>query len=128
HIIRNEDEPKPVLMKAFKLSDVQAEAILNMRLRSLRKLEEMEIKREHDQLSKEKKDLEGLLGSDERQWAAIADEIKVVRKSFGPDTPLGRRRTSFGEAPEHNGEDVLVAMVEREPITVIVSQKGWIRT
>ena len=99
-IIRNEDEPKPVLMKAFKLTDVQAEAILNMRLRSLRKLEEMEIRGEHDELTGEKQvDLEALLKSEEKQWAAVADQIREVRKTFGPDTPLGRRRTDFAEAP-----------------------------
>jgi topoisomerase-4 subunit A len=126
-IIRTEDEPKPVLMKTFKLSDVQAEAILNMRLRSLRKLEEMEIRSEHQTLSKEKKDIEGLLKSEEKQWAAIADQIREVRKTFGPNTDLGRRRTTFGEAPEHSDEAILESMVEREPITIVVSDKGWIR-
>jgi topoisomerase-4 subunit A len=126
-IIRNEDEPKPVLMKAFKLSDVQAEAILNMRLRSLRKLEEIEIKSEHTKLTKERKDLESLIKSDSKQWAAISAEIKEVRKTFGPNTPLGRRRTVFGKAPEHSEEDIQEAMVVREPATVVVSEKGWIR-
>jgi topoisomerase-4 subunit A len=126
-IIRNEDEPKPVLVKAFKLSDVQAEAILNMRLRSLRKLEEVEIRGEHDTLTREQKGLQALTRSDEKQWATIADEIRVVRKAFGPETPLGRRRTTFAEAPVHVEEDILEAMIEREPITVVVSEKGWIR-
>ena len=84
-IIRTEDEPKPVLMKTFKLTDVQAEAILNMRLRSLRKLEEFEIRGEHDTLSKEQKSLNALMKSEDKQWAAIADEIKAVRKTFGPE-------------------------------------------
>ena len=127
-IIRTEDEPKPVLMKRFKLSDVQAEAILNMRLRSLRKLEEIEIRGEHATLSKEGSALQALLKSEDKQWSVIADEIKAVRKTFGPDTKLGRRRSTFEEAPAaHVEEAMLEAMVEREPITVIVSEKGWIR-
>jgi topoisomerase-4 subunit A len=126
-IIRNEDEPKPALMKRFKLSDIQADAILNMRLRSLRKLEEFEIREEHKVLSTERKDLESLIKSEDRQWAVVSDQIKEVKKTFGPSTPLGKRRTSFGEAPEHSEEDIQEAMVEREPITVIVSEKGWIR-
>ncbi len=127
HIIRTEDEPKPVLMNTFKLTDVQAEAILNMRLRSLRKLEEFEIRGEHGKLSTEQKDLEGLLKSEDRQWAVIADQVREVRKTFGPNTPLGKRRTGFADAPEHSEEDIQEAMVEREPITVVVSDKGWIR-
>jgi topoisomerase-4 subunit A len=126
-IIRTEDEPKPVLMKRFKLTDIQAEAILNMRLRSLRKLEEMEIRGEHAKLSAELKDKEALVKSEDKQWAAIAAEVKEVRKTFGPDTPLGRRRSTFAEAPQHDEEQIQSAMVEREPITVVVSEKGWIR-
>ena len=126
-IIRAEDEPKPVLMARFKLTDVQAEAILNMRLRSLRKLEEFEIRGEHDKLSKEQKSLTALLKSEEKQWDAVADQIREVRKAFGPNTRLGKRRTSFGEAPAHDVEDIQTAMIEREPITVVVSDKGWIR-
>jgi len=127
-IIRSEDEPKPVLMKRFKLSDVQAEAILNMRLRSLRKLEEFEIRGEHADLTKEGKGIEALLGSEEKQWDAIAEEVRALRKTFGPDTKLGRRRTSFGDAPAAEMDvAVLEASVEREPITVVVSEKGWIR-
>ncbi len=126
-IIRTEDEPKPVLMKTFKLTDVQAEAILNMRLRALRKLEEFEIRTENDNLTKERKGLAGLLKSEEQQWDRIADEIKEVRKTFGPNTPLGRRRSDFAEAPTHDVEEMQEAMVERESITVVVSEKGWIR-
>ena len=126
-IIRTEDEPKPVLMKTFKLTDVQAEAILNMRLRSLRKLEEFEIRGEHDTLSKEQKSLNALMKSEDKQWDTVADQIREVRKAFGPNTPLGKRRTTFGEAPEHDDEEIQTAMVEREPITVVVSDKGWIR-
>ena len=126
-IIRNEDEPKPVLMKTFKLTDVQAEAILNMRLRNLRKLEEMEIRGEDKELRAEKKDLQKLLGSEEEQWKRIAAQIKEVRTAFGPKTALGKRRTQFAEAPEHDEAAIEEALVEREPITVVVSEKGWIR-
>jgi topoisomerase IV subunit A len=126
-IIRSEDEPKPVLMKTFKLSDVQADAILNMRLRNLRKLEEMEIRKEDKDLRAEKKALEGLIRSEPNQWKAIAEEIRKVRATFGPKTPLGKRRTDFAEAPAHDEAEIEAAMVEREPITVVVSEKGWIR-
>jgi len=126
-IIRTEDEPKPVLIKTFKLTDVQAEAILNMRLRNLRKLEEMEIRGEDKELRKERKSLRELLGSETDQWSKISDEIKAVRATFGPKTALGKRRTSFAEAPEHDEAAIEEAMVVREPITVVVSEKGWIR-
>jgi topoisomerase IV subunit A len=126
-IIRNEDEPKPVLIKAFKLSDVQADAILNMRLRNLRKLEEMEIKREDKELRAERKALKELIGSEPQQWKKVADEIKEVRAKFGPKTALGKRRTTFAQAPEHDEAAIEEALVEREPITVVVSEKGWIR-
>jgi topoisomerase-4 subunit A len=126
-IIRKEDEPKPVLMKTFKLSDVQADAILNMRLRNLRRLEEMEIKGEDKELRAEKKSLEDLIRSEAQQWKKVAAEIKEVRASFGPKTPLGKRRTDFALAPEHDEAEIEAAMVEREPITVVVSEKGWIR-
>jgi topoisomerase IV subunit A len=126
-IIRTEDEPKPVLIKTFKLSDMQADAILNMRLRNLRKLEEMEIRKEDKDLRAEGKDLKALLGSEKEQWKSIAEEIKKVRATFGPKTPLGKRRTGFAEAPEHDEAAIEEAMVEREPITVVVSEKGWVR-
>jgi topoisomerase-4 subunit A len=126
-IIRNEDEPKPVLMKTFKLSEVQADAILNMRLRNLRKLEEMEIRKEDKDLRAEGKGLKSLLGSEKEQWKTIAEEIKKVRATFGPKTPLGKRRTGFADAPEHDEAAIEEAMVEREPITVVVSEKGWVR-
>ena len=126
-IIRNEDEPKPVLIKAFKLSDVQADAILNMRLRNLRKLEEMEIKREDKELRAERKALKELIGSEPQQWKKVADEVKEVRAKFGAKTPLGKRRTAFAQAPEHDEAAIEEALVEREPITVVVSEKGWIR-
>ena len=126
-IIRNEDEPKPVLMKTFRLSDVQADAILNMRLRNLRKLEEIEIKREDKQLRAERKSLNELIRSEKEQWKKVAGEIKEVRDKFGPKTALGKRRTAFAEAPEHDEAAIEQALVEREPITVVVSEKGWIR-
>ncbi len=125
-IIREDDAPKPALMKAFKLTEVQADAILNMRLRQLRKLEEVEIRREHEALSAEKTDIEGLLGDEKRRWRAIGDEIGAIRKRFGPATDLGRRRTEIADAPGPV-EVPLEAMIEREPITVLCSQRGWIR-
>ncbi len=126
-IIRTEDEPKPVLIKTFKLTDVQAEAILNMRLRNLRKLEEMEIRKEDKELRAEKKSLEELLRSEKQQWKKIGEQVREVRDTFGPKTPLGKRRTTFAEAPEHDEAAIEEALVEREPITVVVSEKGWIR-
>src|SRR6202158_3600688 len=126
-IIRTEDEPKPVLMKAFKLSDVQAEAILKMRLRNLRKLEEMEIRQEDKDLRAERKALKELIGSEKEQWKRIADEIRAIRDKFGPKTALGKRRTGFAQAPEHDIAAMEEALVEREPITIVVSEKGWIR-
>src|SRR6185295_1413931 len=126
-IIRKEDEPKPVLMKRFKLSDIQATAILDMRLRNLRKLEEFEIKRENEELKKEKSELEKLLGSPARQWKSISAEIKKVREMYGPTTALGRRRTGFEIAQEIDLKAATEAMIEREPITVVFSEKGWIR-
>ncbi len=127
-IIRTEDEPKPVLIKTFKLTDVQADAILNMRLRSLRKLEEMEIRTEDKDLRAELKGIKSVLASEEEQWKRVADEIKKVRETFGPKTPLGKRRTQFADAPEHDLAAIEEALVEREPITVVVSEKGWVRT
>jgi len=126
-IIRTEDEPKPVLMKTFNLTDVQADAILNMRLRNLRKLEEMEIRGEDKALRDELKKLKALLGSEEQQWQAVGAQIKEIREKFGPKTEIGKRRTTFGEAPAHDVAAIEEAMVIREPITVVVSEKGWIR-
>ncbi|SHH43085.1 DNA topoisomerase IV subunit A [Bradyrhizobium erythrophlei] len=127
-IIRTEDEPKPALIKAFKLTDVQAEAILNMRLRSLRKLEEMEIRTEEKNLRAELKGIKAMLGSEAEQWAKIGEQVRKVRDMFGPKTPLGKRRTSFADAPEHDLAAIEEAFVEREPVTVVVSDKGWVRT
>jgi topoisomerase-4 subunit A len=125
-IIRFEDEPKQELMKRFKLSEVQTDAILNLRLKSLSKLEEMQIKAEHDKLSKERKDIVALLKSDDLQWDRVADEVRANKDRYGSKTPLGRRRTSFADAPEID-VDIEQAMIEKEPITVILSEKGWIR-
>jgi topoisomerase IV subunit A len=126
-IIREEDEPKPRLMARFKLTDVQAESILNMRLRALRKLEEMEIRKEHTELTKEQKGLKGLLKSDDEQWARISDDIKKVKETYNKKTPLGRRRTDFAEAPDV-AEVLDEMLIEKEPITVVCSEKGWIRS
>jgi topoisomerase IV subunit A len=124
-IIREEEHPKPRLIERFSLSDVQAEAILNMRLRSLRRLEEMEIRKEHKSLSKELKDLRTLLGNDKLRWVRVTEELQDIGKRFGSG-PLGDRRTELGAAPV-TGEVNFEAFVEREPITVILSEKGWIR-
>src|SRR5271168_4236350 len=127
-IIRTEDEPKPVLIKAFKLTEIQAEAILNMRLRNLRKLEEMEIRGEDKDLRVELKGIKGLLGSETEQWAKIGEQVRRVRDMFGPKTPLGKRRTQFADAPEHDLAAIEEAFVEREPVTIVISEKGWVRT
>ncbi|WFU52895.1 DNA topoisomerase IV subunit A [Bradyrhizobium pachyrhizi] len=127
-IIRTEDEPKPVLMKTFNLTEIQADAILNMRLRNLRRLEEMEIRTEDKDLRKELKGIEGLLGSETEQWAKVGDQVRKVRDIFGPKTPLGKRRTTFADAPEHDLAAIEEALVEREPCTVVISEKGWVRT
>lgn len=126
-IIREEDEPKEVLIATFTLTDLQAESILNMRLRHLRRLEEMEIRREFDELTEEKAKIEGLLSSDVKQWQAVSWQVKEVKKTFGKDTKLGRRRTQFADAPETDLEAIQQAMIEKEPITVVISEKGWIR-
>ena len=126
-IIREEDEPKQVMMARWSLTDIQAEAILNMRLRALRKLEEFEIRKEFDALSAEKKQIEALLASDPKQWQTIAWEIRQLRDKFGPGTVLGSRRTVFADAPDHDVADMHHAMIEKEPVTVVVSEKGWLR-
>ncbi|OJF95159.1 DNA topoisomerase IV subunit A [Pararhizobium antarcticum] len=126
-IIREEDEPKPALMSRFTLSDLQAESILNMRLRSLRKLEEFEIRTEFEALSSEKSDIEALLASDEKQWQTVAYEISDVKKKFAKATEIGKRRTLFSVAPTADVEALQQAMIEKEPITVVISEKGWIR-
>ncbi len=125
-IIREEDEPRPILMKRFKITEVQAEAILNMRLRALRKLEEVEIRGQFETLSKEQAELKKLQGSKDRQRTVLGKEIKLMKQRFGAETELGRRRTEIGLPPEPL-EMPSDALVEREPITVFCSAKGWIR-
>jgi len=125
-IIREEDEPKPVMMKKFKLSEVQAEAILNMRLRQLRKLEEEGIRREHAELSEERKSLKTLLKDEKKRWKAIGEQIAESKKAFSEKTELGRRRTEIGKPPSAVVVP-LEALIEREPITVVCSEKGWVR-
>ncbi|CUX13430.1 DNA topoisomerase IV subunit A [Rhizobium oryzihabitans] len=126
-IIREEDEPKQVMMAKWSLTDNQAEAILNMRLRNLRKLEEFEIRKEFDELSNEKAEIEGLLASDEKQWQTVAWEIGEVKKKYAKATEIGRRRTQFADAPDADIEAIQQAMIEKEPVTIVISQKGWIR-
>jgi len=126
-IIREEDEPKPVMIAKWDLTDIQAEAILNMRLRNLRKLEEFEIRKEFDELTQEKADIEALLASDDKLWRVVEVEIQDVKKKFAKATELGRRRTQFAEAPEADVDAIQQAMIEKEPVTVVLSQKGWIR-
>ncbi len=125
-IVRFEDDPKAKLIERFKLSEVQAEAILNLRLKSLSRLEEIEIKAEHDKLSKERREIKTLLKSDDQQWNRIAEEVKATREAYAKTTELGRRRSSFASAPAIE-VDLEQAMIEKEPITVILSDKGWIR-
>ena len=126
-IIREEDDAKASLIATFSLTDNQAEAILNMRLRSLRKLEEIELRTEHKALTEEQSHLNALLGSDRKQWGEITKQVNELKKVYGPETKIGKRRTTFADAPDAAHEDVSMAMIEREPITVILSEKGWIR-
>ena len=125
-VVRLEDDPKARLIAKFKLTDVQAEAILNLRLRALSKLEEVEIKVEHDKLSKERRELKQLLKSEDLQWERITDEVKATRERYSKKSAIGRRRSTFADAPEVDA-DLDAALVEKEPITVILSEKGWIR-
>ena len=126
-IIRNEDEPKPKLKKDFRLNEIQAEAILNMRLRQLRKLEEKEIKAEHSKLTKEEKDLRALLNNPKRLWKEIEQDIADIKKTFSANTPLGRRRTEISKPPTGVVAPLNV-IIKREPITILASEKGWIRS
>jgi topoisomerase-4 subunit A len=126
-IVRFEDAPKQKLIKRFSLTEVQADAILNLRLKSLSKLEEIEIKAEHDRLSTERRNLKKLLKSDDLQWKRIAEEVRATRERYAKKTKLGARRTSFADAPEIE-VDLDQAMIEKEPVTIVLSEKGWIRT
>ena len=125
-IIREADEPKDALIARFKLTEPQVNYVLDTRLRSLRRLEEMALRKERDELLKEKAQVEELLGSDKKQWQAIAYEIRDLKKRYGPETKIGKRRTRLEDAPQIDAEQA-ETMVEREPITVVVSNKGWIR-
>lgn len=125
-IVRFEDKPKEELMKTFKLTERQADAILNMRLRALNKLQELEIKTESDTLAAEKAEIESLLGSDSKQWDVIAVQVKTIRDAYGPKTDIGKRRSTFAEAPDLE-IDLATAFIVKEAVTVILSEKGWIR-
>ncbi len=126
-IVREEEDPKEALKARFGLTEPQVVYVLDTRLRSLRRLEEMALRTEQEDLTREKASIEALLANERRQWRMIAVEIGDVKKRFGPDTKLGRRRTSFEIAPEVVVSDLAEAMIEREPLTIVVSQKGWIR-
>ncbi len=126
-IIREEDDPRAVMKKRWDLNDAQVDAILNMRLRSLRRLEEIAIRQEIDGLEGEQKTLKGLLRDKDKRLKHLACEVVELKKKFGPKTELGRRRTEIGDAPEPV-EVPLDAMIEREPVTVVCSDKGWVRT
>ncbi|WP_286799990.1 DNA topoisomerase IV subunit A [Oceanicaulis sp. UBA2681] len=127
-IIRFEDHPKDQLISTFSLTDRQAEAILNMRLRSLRKLEEMEIRDEQTRLEGERDELTALIGDEDLQWKKVDSEVADVKKRFGPNTPLGKRRTTFADAPDADFADMVEeALIPREPITIVLSRMGWIR-
>jgi topoisomerase-4 subunit A len=125
-IVREEDDPKQELMKRFKLSETQAEAILNLRLRRLHKLRELEIKTEHKDLHEERADLQALLGDEGARWNKVAKEIRGMRDHFGKDPAQGKRRTLIGNPPSAVVVP-LEAMIEREPVTVVCSKRGWIR-
>src|SRR5580658_2428074 len=126
-IIREADEPKDEMMARWGLTDMQAEAILNMRLRALRRLEEIAIRKELEELAAESGEIERLLGSDRRQWTVLKKEVAETAKEFGGDTALGRRRTTIGEAPAPLDIPV-TALIEREAVTILCSEKDWIRT
>ena len=126
-IIRHEDHPKSALIKRFEITENQADAILNLRLRALHKLEEIEIRKEFDGLTEEKNAILALLASEEAQWKTVAWEISNIKKQFSKSTPLGARRSTFEEAVEIDLEAVAAAMIEKEPITIVVSEKGWMR-
>jgi topoisomerase-4 subunit A len=126
-IVRFEDQPKAKLIAAFGLTDIQADAILNTRLRQLAKLEEMEIRREHAALIQERDGLRGLMASGAEQWSRVAEGLEAARAVLGAATPLGRRRSTFAEAPVIDAAAAIEAMIPREPITVILSERGWIR-
>ena len=126
-IIREEDDAKAELIRAFKLTDKQVNYVLDTRLRSLRKLEEMELRKEHDELTKEKGEVEQLLSDERQQWKTITWQIRELKKKYPADSKIGKRRTTFAEAPVTADFDLAEAMIEREPVTIVVTDKGWIR-
>ncbi len=126
-IVRFEDEPKAKLMATFEIDDVQASAILNTRLRQLAKLEEMELRREHADLAEERDGIQGMLDSDKQQWKLVGAGLRHVREVLGPGTKVGKRRSTFDTAPTIDASATAEALVAREPITVILSERGWIR-
>ena len=126
-IVRYEDEPKVKLMSTFEIDDIQASAILDTRLRQLAKLEEMELRREHADLAEERDGIQAMLASDRMQWKLVAEGLRHVREVLGPNTDVGRRRSTFEEAPTIDASATAEALVAREPITIILSERGWIR-
>ncbi len=126
-IIREEEDAKQALVVRFALSDVQVNYILDTRLRALRRLEEMQLRKEFDALNKEKALVEALVADEDRQWKVIAADIRDVKKKYGPDTKIGKRRTSFEDQPQAAASDLAESLIEREPVTVVVTEKGWIR-
>ena len=126
-IIREEEEPKDVLRMIFDLSEMQVNYILDTRLRALRRLEEMQLRKEHAELTEEKAEVEKLIASESLQWKTIAWQIRELKKTYGLNTKIGKRRTTFEQAPEAVDFDLTEALVEREPVTIVVSEKGWIR-
>ena len=125
-IVRFEEDPKAKLIETFSLTEIQADAILNTRLRQLARLEEMELRREHAELSEERDGLMALLGSDKKQWDKVASDLRKVRDQLSGGI-IGKRRSTFGAAPAIDADAVIEAMVVREPITIILSDRGWIR-
>jgi len=126
-IVRYEEEPKARLMEVFEITDIQADAILNTRLRQLAKLEEMELRREHAELAEERDGIVGLLASDKQQWRLVGQGLRHVREQLGPGTALGKRRSTFADAPVVDAAAAEAALIVREAITVILSDRGWIR-
>ena len=127
-IIREEDDPKADLMKAFKLTEKQTNYVLDTRLRSLRRLEEMELRKEHDALTQEKGEVEKLISDEKSQWKTITAQVRELKKKYPPESKIGKRRTTFAQAPAAAADfNLAEALIEREPVTVVVSEKGWIR-
>ncbi|PZQ62555.1 MAG: DNA topoisomerase IV subunit A [Phenylobacterium zucineum] len=123
-IVRYEDKPKEKLIETFALSEIQADAILNTRLRQLARLEEMEIRREHAELAEERDGIVAMLSSDKAQWKLVGEGLKHTKAQLAE---LNVRRSSFADAPQIDTEAALEAMIVREPITIILSERGWIR-